>query len=346
MNQKILDKKNRRLLYELTKNTRSSVASIAKALNSSRDSVNYRLKQLEEAGAIVRYHAGVDLMRLGFVHYRIMLKLRCASEAKMDEIIAFCVSQSMVTWVARYDGAYDIGICMRCREVSELSALIDQLISRFNHYLFRRTFDILVEVRTFGREYLIDAPRVPAETGKGSVPGPVTLDKVDLEILRVVSRNCRVSTADVARQIAATGPFAQLSREAVMYRIRHLEEKKILTGYWLVLNLPALNLMHYRVIVSVEHTTPKALKAFLDYCWGDPRVSLFHRTLGTWDYEFDLEIADINEGRKFMMDLTRANPNVVRDYTTLLVTKLEKWDISSVLGQLGRSDSEPKVQIK
>jgi hypothetical protein len=50
-----LDKKDKRILYELYKNARTPINNIAKQVNLSKDTIKYRIKRLEKIGLILAY---------------------------------------------------------------------------------------------------------------------------------------------------------------------------------------------------------------------------------------------------------------------------------------------------
>ena len=56
------------------------------------------------------------------------------------------------------------------------------------------------------------------------------MDKIDLEILRVLQENCRIPLEELAKKV-------NLPRSTVYYKIKKLEEKKIIEGYYAKINL-------------------------------------------------------------------------------------------------------------
>jgi DNA-binding Lrp family transcriptional regulator len=56
------------------------------------------------------------------------------------------------------------------------------------------------------------------------------LNKIDLEILRVLQENCRIPLEELAKKV-------NLPRSTVYYKIKKLEEKKIIEGYHAKINL-------------------------------------------------------------------------------------------------------------
>src|SRR5687768_10283590 len=62
----------------------------------------------------------------------------------------------------------------------------------------------------------------------------ITLDKIDLGILRLMQTNARISNADLAREL-------EMAPSAILERVKKLEQKKVIFQYTTRLNPAALN---------------------------------------------------------------------------------------------------------
>ena len=76
----VLDKKDKRILYELDKNARQPLSEIAKKVQLKRESILYRLKKYLQEGLIRDYLTVIDMSKLGFTHYKIYLRLHNINE--------------------------------------------------------------------------------------------------------------------------------------------------------------------------------------------------------------------------------------------------------------------------
>ena len=71
-----LDLKDCKILYELDINSRQSYHKIAKKVGLSKDSIIYRINKLQESGIIKQFHTVIDVGKLGFISFRLYLKLQ------------------------------------------------------------------------------------------------------------------------------------------------------------------------------------------------------------------------------------------------------------------------------
>ena len=70
-----LDKIDMRLLYELDCNARQSETALAKKVGRSRETVRYRIAQLEKREIITGYATWLNVSKLGYQAYKMYLKI-------------------------------------------------------------------------------------------------------------------------------------------------------------------------------------------------------------------------------------------------------------------------------
>ena len=70
-----LDLKDKKLLFELDKNSRTSLSDLAKKLKTSKEVVYYRLNKLIDEKIILRFHTITPLYKFGLTAYKVYLRL-------------------------------------------------------------------------------------------------------------------------------------------------------------------------------------------------------------------------------------------------------------------------------
>ncbi len=118
------------------------------------------------------------------------------------------------------------------------------------------------------------------------------LDAKDIAILRELDKNVRVSSIQIGKK-------TRLSKEVVQYRIKRLEDNKIITGYWAIINsAPAFA---YKILIKNKNLAKEKRQEFIDYVTKHKRVSWFANTEGNFDYiitvfaKDDVEFSDFCE---------------------------------------------------
>ena len=90
-----LDKKDKRILYELDKTARQALSKIANKVNLKRESIRYRLKKYLQEGLIRNYLTVIDTAKFGFIHYKIYTKLHNITEEQEKEFISYLVKNPL-----------------------------------------------------------------------------------------------------------------------------------------------------------------------------------------------------------------------------------------------------------
>ncbi len=102
------------------------------------------------------------------------------------------------------------------------------------------------------------------------------MDKIDLDILRLLKQNSRVRASAISERV-------NLSTSAVIERIRRLEEQGIVRGFTVTLDQKQLGLdLTALMEVSLEH--PKYFDAFCDMIRENPFVVDCYYLTGEFDF--------------------------------------------------------------
>ena len=101
------------------------------------------------------------------------------------------------------------------------------------------------------------------------------LDAKDLAILRILDQDVRASFTEIGRK-------TRLSKEVVQYRIKKLEEEKIITGYWTFIKY--LQGTVYKVLIKNRNLAGQKEKEFIEFVRNHKIVSWFAKTQGNFDY--------------------------------------------------------------
>lgn len=110
----------------------------------------------------------------------------------------------------------------------------------------------------------------------------INLDMKDRRLLYELDLDCRQSASKIAKKIG-------LSPLGVNYRIKRLEREGIITQYQLVVNLYKLNIMQFKICLSLQHITSEALDDILQRLKRLQSVKWIASCKGTFDLIIALE---------------------------------------------------------
>ncbi len=313
-----LDLKNRKLLYELDINSRQSFHELAKKIGLSKDSVIYRIEKLKNDGIIKRFHTIIDVGKLGFISFRLYLKLRNSNPKKENELIEFLKKRGIVTWIVSIDGDYDIGIWILVKNISEMNQLWKSLLKKYSNNIEKRNLTIFTKVSYFPRVYFLDKKSNSDEYVFITEPSEVKFDKIDLEILKLMSGNARVPIIDLADKL-------KMTTKTISSRIKELESKKIIVGYRTMFDLEKLEEQYFKVFIMTHNVTEQKERDFRLFIKQHPRVIYDNEVLGGADFEIEIQVESLIQLREFLNEMKEKFSDIINDYSTMLFYKEHKY---------------------
>ncbi|MBW2987613.1 Lrp/AsnC family transcriptional regulator, partial [Candidatus Woesearchaeota archaeon] len=115
----LIDKKDRKILYELDKNARASYSQISKKVGLSTEVVHYRIKKLEKKGIITGYHSLPNFHKLGLMHFKICIKFNGIPLKTEEEFYSKVKKIPQVIWIASCRGEWDCFISCTVKDMFE-----------------------------------------------------------------------------------------------------------------------------------------------------------------------------------------------------------------------------------
>lgn len=144
----------------------------------------------------------------------------------------------------------------------------------------------------------------------------VTLDKVDLQILNLLQDNCKITNADLARELG-------MAPSGILERVKKLEQKGVLTQYMARVNPAAVNqnLLAFIFIKVADglgcDATDKSLAAI-------EAIQEVHHITGEDCYLVKIRVASSNELMELMRSSFRDIPNIISTRTTIVLETVKE----------------------
>jgi DNA-binding Lrp family transcriptional regulator len=120
---------------------------------------------------------------------------------------------------------------------------------------------------------------------------PISLDDLDIKILKILSTNARAKLIDIANE-------TQSEKSKILYRIRRLEEKKIIVSHNVSTNLEKLN--YFPIILCISLRNTKYIPSITEF-FDKNSVCIFSYTLiGEYDITLEIYTKNPSELRNLM----------------------------------------------
>jgi len=325
MTEKIsLDLKDRKIIYELDKNSRQSFNEIGKKVGLSKDTVAYRIENLIKKGVIKSFNAVIDTGKLGFISFRLFLKFYNLSPDKEQEIINFLLKKENLLWLVQVEGKYDINTWFLYKSIEEMSKFWETFISKYSNYIDKRELGIYSQVFYFNRDYLLNKKHHEIPILFISPQSEEKLDKADIKIIELLSKNSRISIINIAKETKHTP-------KTIISRIKKLEERKIIIGYRTEFDLEKLGYKYYKIHLSTFNTSKEKIEKLKECIYNNPNVVYYDIILGGYDFEFEVQIENEDKLRELIEDMRKNFSGIIRDYEILYYYKEHKLRFFPVL---------------
>ncbi len=312
INSQILDKADKKLMYELDKNCRTPSTQLAKKIGKSRQAIEYRINNLFKKGIITSFQTAINPHKIGCRLHKIYLKLKNIPEEK-TRLFEYLRSSEKVYWMGECSGNWDLIFAFYAKNDYEFFELKNDLISKFNTIIIEEDGQILLDVKQYPKMYFTSQISEPTMFAGEVVMNK--LDKLDYEILNEIVNNARISLVDLARKIKSTEII-------IKNRLKKLKERGVIIQYRIGINLNKLGLELYKAIIKLDRYTKEDEKRLLNYISNIPNIQYFIRNL--WTIEPELVVSSYQEYYSIIENLKKEFPNVIRTVDSVLMIT-DEW---------------------
>jgi len=310
-----LDAKDRKILEQLDLDARQSNSEIGKKSGLSKDAVGYRIRQMEKGGVIKGHYSVLNIAKLGFETYKLMLTFQNTTSRIEKEMIGYFAESPHVGWLVSCDGKYNLMAVCWVRNGAAFENFFAGFLKEYAQYVRERDIIQITENHSCPKSYLFGKERDETSDIFYSGEPELEADGTDLKIMQALANNGRAPLAELAKKIGITG-------EAVAYRLKQLKRKKLVQAFRPVINTPLLGYQYYNVLFRLHRF--ENIDGIFEYFKKHPNVIYFVKYLGTHDIGIDLEVKDSGELRRILRGIKDTFSEDIESYDTVLVYQEHK----------------------
>lgn len=307
-----LDKADRIILAELDRNCRVPASRLAKLSRKSRQSVEYRIKNLQRQGVITSFNAAINPHRMGLRLYKLYFRLRNIPDEK-KRLLDYLRNSGNVYWMGVCNGNWDAIFSIFAKDDYEFYRLKNEILSNFGDIILENYGDALLDVKQYPKMYFTGERREPTMFAGGVVQNK--LGKLDFGILAKVVNNARAPISEIASQAGA-------SPATVASRLARMEKLGIIIQYRIGIDLSRLGLEYYKAIIRLERYSREDEKRLLEYVSSLPNTQYFIRNI--WNIEPEFVVSNYQEYLAIIERLKMLFPKAIRAIETVYM-KTDEW---------------------
>ncbi len=270
-----LDNIDKRILFELERNSRIPDVNLAKIVKKSKDAVRYRIKRLEDEGVITGYKTWIDMSKLGFQSGTIYLTLLNVPERK-KKLIDFIINDPRTYWIGVAEGAWNIGVSPYFKSNEELFKIKHELMNKFGEIILDIKMTSLVGVSIHEKNFLInEKTKLTSFTEKVEEN---ELDEVSKKILKEIYWNAKENIATLADKLKTTV-------DIIRTRIKNLEKDGIIIRYSSVIDYQKIGYEFHKAFIYLKIFDSEFFKKMNNYVENSKVVINMVRQVAPWDLE-------------------------------------------------------------
>lgn len=311
----------KKILYELGKNSRQSYKQISKNIKSKKEVIAYHINQLLEKEIITKFVPVFDLSRLGIITGKIYLRLAGLKEEQELKVLESLTKDKEISWIARSIGRWDLFLGIYSKNLNDFSRKKDEILSKLSKYVQDYDLAFIESGLVFNRDYLI-GNQVSYRKEFIFEQSKISLDKLsstEKQIIKLIKDNSRIETIEISKKL-------DLDARTISRNIKNLEKRGILQGYTVFLDLQKADLKLNKLCIYLKNYNEEKIREIVSYLKLNPCVIHIIKSLGKWELEAELENEDSDEIYDYINRLKNQFPESIKQIDLATIVQEIKLD--------------------
>lgn len=146
------------------------------------------------------------------------------------------------------------------------------------------------------------------------------LDSKDKKIIERLQKNCRQTIAEIAKA-------TKLPRDVVVYRIKKLEQNKVIRAHHTLLNPQKLGYpLYVYVLFSCYNIKPEEETKFINYLKSHKQIIYVAKNSGKYDFTIGVCAKDYMDFDEIIREIRQKFSDVIKDIQSLPTVQEYKYD--------------------
>lgn len=316
---------DRKILYILSMNARLSNTSIAAALGTSKEKVNYRIARMEKLKFIEGYMTVFNLQRFNLLNFVVLIKLKNLVSKK--EILRSMNLIDEVTQVQHIGGRWDLLVLFTIKGLNEYDGVYNKIMDISENIQEFRVLQQTDEDYT-GLGFLLDKEirnkihlnhKNPSsfsnEFSRQNINEIYSLDETDSKIIGKLKLDARITLNDLS---SACG----LTLQGTKYRLSNLVRLGFIRHFVPMFSISDFGMQWNLAFLSTKNIQKQRFHSFLRQ---HPNITWFEQYIGEWNYMISLFTEDNFSFNNVLEDLKGTFGEEIMNFETVTVFEQLKF---------------------
>jgi len=320
----MLDKKDRKILVELDRNSRQTDSEIAKKVGTSKQVANYRIQNLVKKGIITNFYTVVNVGKFGLNSYYVFLQLEKIDKKQEEILLKKINALDYVGWLVSGTGRWDAILLVYADSISTFDKLLTQIINLCSMHLHEYNFTTLITAEHISYKFLGEKQNIShlEQTEKTNF---IKLDKIDKRILEVISQRAR-------EPIVAISEKAKIPVHVANYHLKNLIKNEVISGFKPKINVNKLGYQWHLLLLQFQKINKERKKELINFCKKHNKIYYLTNTIGLYNFMLDIHVKTIEEFKEVLLELKEKFSDVIKLYESFII--FEEYKIDYFPGKL------------
>lgn len=290
----MISKKIRKLIYELSQNSRIRTKDLGKKIGISQQSVSYLIANLKKKKIIFEHNTRIDPSKLGLISILIYYNFTDFSAKNMQEVISFLKNEDSIVNIEQLTQGYDLACVFCVPNLSNFNKINRDFLQKFRNKIFVAGIFPIVVKHIYSKKYLWPH-KSSEEIIVGGDRDVINISSNEKKIIRFLQNNATARILDISKKL-------KLNPKTVTKLKANLEKSKIVRGYSTLWDYKTLKISRKQILINSEELDLKEDKRLLEFAKNHPNVTALSRLIGKYDLLFEVEGESIT-GRDVLKEL-------------------------------------------
>lgn len=301
-----IDKKDKKILEILEKNSRISLTALSKKVNASPQAIHYRINKLLSEKVILNFPTIIDPAYFSLIEIKVHFRILYVSPKVLEEIISHFKKHRYVTEIIECGGTWDLIMTYMVKNLSQFNKLIHEDIEKFQKHLQPdiKLFSVVHHYPQYN--FLIGGDRIP-----------ITFNKKTKKLISLLALNSKTTIIELVKKL-------KLDPKTIIKRIKKLKKENVIRAFTINIDKSLLNKTLHKVLIRYSKISTRKENQLLQFIKKQNNIRSFSKLIGQFDVEFEIEIEKPIELRKLMFEIREKFSDIIQDINEIPLYHLHK----------------------
>ncbi len=306
---KKLDLLDKKILCKLDLDCRTPASKIAKNLNISKETVNFRIRRLIRNNYIKSFYPIIDTGLINKFFFKIFIKFKELHPERKNEILTYISKINNMAQVLVLEGRYDIQLFYLASQHKELFQLMEKINSFCGKDIKEKESMIVESLHRFNLKLYNDQKEDVQIISKDNDKS-YKLDQISLNVLKQITEDAKRPILEIAKNL-------EISPQLAQYHLRKLIKDRVILSKNIAINYELLNKQHYHITIQVNDH--KVIPKLIEFFKSTKKSIFATKMIGFYDISSELMVKDNEELRETLDQLNLQFHNEINTVDVLLI---------------------------